>query len=72
MDGVAAKAPDPALAGFLAIFKILEAGLKTASKSRLKRIVTLTLGERPLVVVCLDSDALKKIVVANHKCKSPR
>ena len=55
MAGVAATAPDPALAGFPAIFTLLEAGQNPTSNTRLDMIVTLLLGERPPLLVCLDS-----------------
>ena len=54
MAGVLATSLDLALAGFLSIFTLLEARQDTTPQIRLERIVTLLLGERPPVLVCLD------------------
>ena len=55
MAGVVETAPGLALAGLPAIFSLLEEKQYTPSQTRLERIVTFPLGERPAVLVCLES-----------------
>ena len=55
MVGVAATAPDPSVSGFLGIFTLLEDGAYTTPKLRIDRLVTLPLGGRPLLMVCLKA-----------------
>ena len=54
MSGVAATVPNLTLEGFLAILYLIEAQQDTTTQIRLDRTVTLTLGERYPVLVCLD------------------
>ena len=55
MVGVVATTLDPIVPGFLGIFTLLEDGAHTTPHSWLKRLATLPLGERPLLVVCLEA-----------------
>ena len=55
MAGVAANVPDPSIPGFPGIFSLLEEGAHTTPRSRLERLVTLPLGERPPLEVCLEA-----------------
>ena len=55
MAGVAATAPDPSIPSFPVIFTLLEDGVNTTSRLWLKRLATLSLGERPPLVVCLEA-----------------
>ena len=55
MAGVDATAQNPVLANFPDIFTLLEAGQNTTLQVRLELIINLPLGERPLLVVCLNS-----------------
>ena len=58
MAGVAATAPEPSVPRFLGIFIILEEGGNMTPGSRLERLVTLPLGKRPPLVVCLEAPEL--------------
>ena len=55
MARVAAAASDLALARFPAIFSFLEEHQDITLKLRLESILTFIVGERPLVMVCLES-----------------
>ena len=55
MAGVAATAPNPIISGLPGVFTLLEDGSNMNPQSQLKRLVTLQLGERPPLVVCLDA-----------------
>ena len=55
MAGVAANVPGPSIPGFPGIFSLLEEGAHPTPRSRLERLVTLPLGERPPLEVCLKA-----------------
>ena len=55
MAGVAATEPDPSIPGFLGIFTLLEDGANTTPRSRIERLATFPLGERPPLMVCLEA-----------------
>ena len=55
MDGVATTAPNPSVPGFPGISALLEYRLHTTPQSQLERLATLPLGERPPLVVFLES-----------------
>ena len=52
MAGVAATVPELSAPRFPGIFSLLEDGANTTPNSRLERIATLPLGERPPLVMC--------------------
>ena len=53
--GVASTASDLSIPGLPGIFILLKAGAHKTPQSRLKRLVTLPLGDRPPLVVCLEA-----------------
>ena len=55
MAGVAATAPDPIMAGFPGVFTLLKSRANTNPQARLERLSTLKLGDRPTLLVCLNS-----------------
>ena len=55
MTGVAATAPNSSLPGYPVILFLLEDGTHTTPCLRLERLGSLPLGERPLLVVCLEA-----------------
>ena len=55
MDGVAATENDPKVPGFPAILSLLEDEANKNPRLHLERLATLTLEERPLIVVCLKA-----------------
>ena len=55
MSGVASTAPDPSVTGFPGIFALLEDGAHTTPHLRMERPTNFPLGERPLLVVCLEA-----------------
>ena len=52
---IAATAPGPALVSFMSIFNLLKVRYSTSPQSCLERIVTLTLKERPPLLILLES-----------------
>ena len=58
MDRVASMAPKVRILGFLGTFTVLEAGSDTTPQVRHKRLTTLPLWERPLLVVYLEAPDL--------------
>ena len=55
MAGVAATEPKLSIPGFPGVFTLLKAGAHPTPQTQLKRLVTLHLGERPPIVVCLKA-----------------
>ena len=55
LTGVVATSPNLSISGFPWVFTLLEDGENTTSQARLERLETLTLGDRPPLVVCLEA-----------------
>ena len=55
MDEVAATAPHPSIPGFPGVFILIEDRDNTTPRSRLERLTTLPLGEKPPLVVRLKA-----------------
>ena len=55
MAGVAVIAPDIIIARFHGVFTLLEVGANMIHQAQIEILVSLPLGERPPLVVCLDS-----------------
>ena len=55
MYGVASTAPDPIVNSFPGIFALLGDGAHTTPHLRMERPTNFPLGERPLLVVCLEA-----------------
>ena len=55
MARLAVTTPNPSVPGFLGIFTLLEDGANTTPRSRIERLATFPLGERPPLMVCLEA-----------------
>ena len=68
---VAATAPDLSLDGFPGILTLLKTRANTTPKARLECIITLPLGKRPQLVVCLKSPAMHIRVIWGNQFVTP-